>query len=70
MFLLPLLLLLLPADGPYWKAVRQAAAPCFSITNLKNVSSSFHQGSPVPATSIGVRTIYSQTFPSPLVQAR
>ncbi|KAF6250905.1 cytochrome P450 [Scenedesmus sp. NREL 46B-D3] len=24
-------------DGPYWKAVRQAAAPCFSMSNLKNV---------------------------------
>ena len=26
-------------DGDYWKAVRQATAPCFSITNLKKVSS-------------------------------
>ncbi|WIA20759.1 hypothetical protein OEZ85_005126 [Tetradesmus obliquus] len=29
--------ILTAADGPYWKAVRQAAAPCFSISNLKNV---------------------------------
>jgi cytochrome P450 len=25
-------------DGAYWKAVRQATAPCFSISNLKQVS--------------------------------
>ena len=25
------------ADDAYWKAVRQAAAPCFSISNLKQV---------------------------------
>eukprot|EP00879_Flechtneria_rotunda_P005512 GHRR01005805.1.p1 GENE.GHRR01005805.1~~GHRR01005805.1.p1 ORF type:complete len:446 (+),score=181.55 GHRR01005805.1:1961-3298(+) len=24
-------------DGPYWKAVRQGAAPCFSSTNLKKI---------------------------------
>lgn len=24
-------------DGEYWKAVRQAAAPCFSMSNLKQV---------------------------------
>ncbi len=24
-------------DGPYWRAVRQATAPCFSATNLKKV---------------------------------
>lgn len=24
-------------DGAYWKAVRHATAPCFSITNLKKV---------------------------------
>jgi hypothetical protein len=24
-------------DGDYWKAVRQAAAPCFSMSNLKQV---------------------------------
>jgi hypothetical protein len=25
------------ADDAYWKAVRQAAAPCFSMSNLKQV---------------------------------
>jgi hypothetical protein len=25
-------------DGHYWRAVRQAAAPCFSMSNLKQVS--------------------------------
>jgi hypothetical protein len=25
------------ADDKYWKAVRQAAAPCFSVTNMKLV---------------------------------
>jgi hypothetical protein len=25
------------ADGDYWRAVRQAAAPCFSMTNMKQV---------------------------------
>lgn len=34
-------------DGPYWKAVRQAAAPCFSNSNLKNVSKQARQGSNV-----------------------
>lgn len=24
-------------DGDYWKAVRQGAAPCFSVTNMKQV---------------------------------
>jgi hypothetical protein len=24
-------------DGDYWKAVRQGAAPCFSVTNMKKV---------------------------------
>jgi len=24
-------------DGDYWKAVRQATAPCFSMSNLKQV---------------------------------
>jgi hypothetical protein len=24
-------------DDAYWKAVRQAAAPCFSMSNLKQV---------------------------------
>lgn len=24
-------------DGPYWKAVRQGTAPCFSMNNLKKV---------------------------------
>ena len=27
------------SDGPYWKAVRTAVAVCFSISNLKKVSS-------------------------------
>jgi hypothetical protein len=27
-------------DGDYWKAVRQAAAPCFSMSNLKQVGGS------------------------------
>jgi hypothetical protein len=25
-------------DDAYWRAVRQAAAPCFSMSNLKQVS--------------------------------
>jgi hypothetical protein len=25
------------ADGDYWRAVRQAAAPCFSMSNMKLV---------------------------------
>lgn len=25
------------SPGPYWRAVRWATAPCFSITNLKKV---------------------------------
>ncbi|KAF6256430.1 cytochrome P450 [Scenedesmus sp. NREL 46B-D3] len=29
--------ILTSADGAYWKAVRQATAPCFSISNLKKV---------------------------------
>lgn len=24
-------------DGDYWKAVRQGAAPCFSVSNMKKV---------------------------------
>lgn len=24
-------------DDPYWRAVRQAAAPCFSMSNMKKV---------------------------------
>jgi hypothetical protein len=27
-------------DGPYWKAVRQGTAPCFSMNNFKKVRSS------------------------------
>ena len=30
--------ILTASDGPYWKALRQGIAPCFSITNLKHVS--------------------------------
>jgi cytochrome P450 len=30
--------ILTASDGPYYKALRQGIAPCFSITNLKHVS--------------------------------
>jgi hypothetical protein len=28
-------------DGDYWKAVRQGAAPCFSVTNMKKVCGTY-----------------------------